>query len=133
MEVSYTNCEPVTEDGDNITSFSTCSLYVDSLRDVSNFERRDFNDCHCEVTFTVPETLRPPWYVYYSLGNYFQNHRRYVASLDLTQLQGESFSRPSGECDPIRFVNGTPIVPCGAIANSWFNGEVLTCSLMPRE
>ena len=135
MEVPYTNCGPLPEDTmDNIPSFSSCSDYVDSLRDISNFERRDLEDCHCRVDFTVPETLRAPWYVYYRLGNYFQNHRRYISSWDLNQLQGDvgSFLSPSSECDPVRTVQletsdnntRTPIVPCGAIANSWFNGEV---------
>lgn len=30
---------------------------------------------------------------------------------------------PSKECEPYRLVGSTPIAPCGAIANSMFNGK----------
>ena len=129
MEVPYTNCEPVLEDEPPIGDYATCSEYVDTLSEINSTMRRDLPDCHCRVNFTVPEALRPPWYVYYRLGNYFQNHRRYLNSWDVNQLQGElgSFRSPSGECDPLETSNGLPIVPCGAIANSWFNGKVTSC------
>ena len=137
MEIPYTNCEPVPEDDSFIRSFQTCSEYLVNISGMSNIQRRDLEDCHCRVNFTVPETLRAPWYVYYGLGNYFQNHRRYVNSWDVSQLRGKrgSFLNPSDDCDPIRTVetaNDTrlPVVPCGLIANSWFNGEHILMSLL---
>ena len=66
--------------------------------------------------------------MYYSLTNYYQNHRRYVKSRDDKQLRGEDVSYSGlthSDCAP--FVgNGTsklPYAPCGAIANSMFNGD----------
>lgn len=65
-------------------------------------------------------------YIYYSLTNYFQNHRRYVKSRDDSQLYGSKSI--SQDCEPFAYktsksANGhsLPIAPCGAIANSLFN------------
>lgn len=67
--------------------------------------------------------------MYYGLTNYYQNHRRYVKSRDDAQLGGKEIT--SGDqlitdCDPYRsYKNDSvniPYAPCGAIANSLFNG-----------
>lgn len=62
-------------------------------------------------------------YLYYGLNNFYQNHRRYVKSRDDYQLLGRLSDNPSSDCDPFRINNNKPIAPCGAIANSLFNGE----------
>lgn len=67
-------------------------------------------------------------YIYYGLTNFYQNHRRYVRSRDDDQLHGDSKSPGSliDDCDPYKTIsiNGTTYgyAPCGAIANSLFNG-----------
>ena len=70
--------------------------------------------------------------MYYSLTNYYQNHRRYVKSRDDNQLLGTSvpFDRLTVDCEPYRGIanssitgGGMPYAPCGAIANSLFNGK----------
>ena len=96
VEIPYTICEPVPSDVPFIRNFQTCSEYLANISALSNIERRDFEDCHCRVNFTVPEELRSPWYMYCGLGNYFQNHRRYVNSWDVKQLRGNrgSFLNP---------------------------------------
>lgn len=38
---------------------------------------------------------------------------------------------PSKECEPYAFHDNKPIAPCGAIANSMFNGEAPSCSVRP--
>jgi hypothetical protein len=61
------------------------------------------------------------------LENFYQNHRRYVKSRNDDQLGGEavSISALNQECEPFDVdVNGNAIAPCGAIANSLFNGIV---------
>ncbi len=130
VKVDYTDCRPVDTDLPEVTRFDTCEDYLDFLENITNFERASRPDCHCKVEVNVPKTLKPPWYVYYSLENYFQNHRRYVNSWDPEQLRGDGFRSPSDDCRPIRnarrFGNDSgsfPVVPCGLIANSWFNGE----------
>ena len=68
--------------------------------------------------------------MYYSLTSYYQNHRRYVKSRDDQQLRGEQvsyWSLSSGDCAPIvgNSTSGLQYAPCGAIANSMFNGDYL--------
>ena len=67
--------------------------------------------------------------MYYGLTNFYQNHRRYVKSRDDRQLLGRLDSAPSSDCEPFATAmdNGTlkPIAPCGAIANSLFNGKMI--------
>ena len=64
-------------------------------------------------------------YFYYRLTNFYQNHRRYVKSLDTSQLQGTAVPAKTigtGTCDPLKLdANGKPYYPCGLIANSVFN------------
>ncbi|KAL0942517.1 lem3 cdc50 family protein [Colletotrichum truncatum] len=82
----------------------------------------------CRIQFNIPEDMGPPVLFYYHLTNFYQNHRRYVASFSDKQLKGEALSASkisSSSCDPLRTetVNGTekPYYPCGLIANSMFN------------
>lgn len=79
----------------------------------------------CIIQFFVPETIKAPIYFYYRLTNFYQNHRRYVKSLDMEQLKGKAQSASQirgGECDPLETnVDGLPYYPCGLIANSMFN------------
>lgn len=78
----------------------------------------------CTVQFDVPVTLDPSVFLYYKLTSYYQNHRRYVKSLDQTQLHGSAVSYSTlkgGDCQPIDVRDGKPVYPCGLIANSVFN------------
>ena len=96
----------------------------------------------CVVQFDVPYDLDHTVLLYYKMTNFFQNHRRYVKSIDMNQLKGEHVSQStisSGDCKPITVnttANPTKIFyPCGLIANSVFNGAscglgMRSCSLM---
>jgi len=78
----------------------------------------------CYVRFDVPIDLEPPVFLYYKLENFFQNHRRYVKSLDTDQLKGKFVSVStlnSGDCKPLASVGDQAYYPCGLIANSMFN------------
>lgn len=79
----------------------------------------------CSIQFTVPHELDPPVFLYYRLTNFYQNHRRYVKSLDTNQLKGDAVSSGSigkSNCDPLRLDSQhRPYYPCGLIANSLFN------------
>jgi hypothetical protein len=88
------------------------------------------------IRFAVPYDLPQSVFLYYKLSNFFQNHRRYVKSLESGQLTGDAKTaddlNSSGNCKPLatRLVNGQalPIYPCGLIANSQFNGSSLSTS-----
>lgn len=79
----------------------------------------------CSLLFPIPNNIGPPVLFYYRLTNFYQNHRRYVKSLDTDQLKGEAVAAStikSGSCDPLRLAeDGRPYYPCGLIANSKFN------------
>lgn len=82
----------------------------------------------CRLRFEIPSDLQAPVFLYYKLTNFFQNHRRYVQSLDVDQLKGEAVSASdlqNGNCRPLGRDEDDPdkaIYPCGLIANSLFNG-----------
>lgn len=80
----------------------------------------------CSLQFNIPDNLKPPVLLYYRLTNFYQNHRRYVKSLDSEQLKGTAVSNDSlGACDPLNTNStGAPIYPCGLIANSFFNDTI---------
>ena len=79
----------------------------------------------CSIQFNIPDNLDPPVLFYYRLTNFYQNHRRYVKSLDTDQLKGQAKPASSirgGSCDPLRLgPDDKPYYPCGLIANSLFN------------
>lgn len=81
------------------------------------------NTSVCSLQFNIPDNLHPPVLLYYRLTNFYQNHRRYVKSLDSDQLKGQAKKNSSlGACNPLDTDdNGKPYWPCGLIANSFFN------------
>lgn len=80
----------------------------------------------CSLYFEIPNDLAPSVFLYYRLTNFYQNHRRYVKSLDLEQLKGKALPNSTingSPCDPLRIDPETKkaYYPCGLIANSVFN------------
>ena len=88
----------------------------------------------CSIQFGIPDNIGPPVLFYYRLTNFYQNHRRYVKSLDSNQLKGDASSNStiySGTCDPLRLnASGFAYYPCGLIANSLFNDTFLSPVLL---
>ena len=87
----------------------------------------------CTIQFTIPNSIGSPVYLYYRLTNFYQNHRRYVKSLDLSQLKGQAVSAStigSSACNPLKLIDGKPIYPCGLIANSIFNDTIPSPTLV---
>ncbi|XP_071533417.1 cell cycle control protein 50A [Panulirus ornatus] len=80
--------------------------------------------CFCKENFTVHESFEKNVYLYYGLDNFYQNHRRYVKSRDDKQLLGKEDITVSNDCAPFaKDSTGKVYAPCGAIANSMFNGK----------
>lgn len=88
----------------------------------------------CTLQFTLPNDIGPPVYLYYRLTNFYQNHRRYVKSLELDQLKGHFVSNgtiSSSACNPLRLgAGGKAYYPCGLIANSIFNDTILSPTIV---
>ncbi|KAF8163087.1 cell cycle control protein [Crassisporium funariophilum] len=87
----------------------------------------------CVIEFELPADLSPSVLFYYKLTNFFQNHRRYVKSLNSNQLKGKFVSPEdleNSDCKPLATMDGKAIYPCGLIANSLFNDTFSTPILL---
>lgn len=80
----------------------------------------------CTINFFLPAEMKPGVFLYYKLTNFYQNHRRYMKSIDTQQLLGHKRTAKQlqdGTCKPLGKdpVTGLGVYPCGLIANSVFN------------
>ncbi|KIL69546.1 hypothetical protein M378DRAFT_97205 [Amanita muscaria Koide BX008] len=78
----------------------------------------------CVIDFDIPADMGPAVFLYYKLTNFYQNHRRYVKSMDANQLKGQNrsaYDLSTSDCKPLGAIGSKPIYPCGLIANSIFN------------
>ncbi|KAI0596330.1 lem3 cdc50 family protein [Biscogniauxia sp. FL1348] len=81
----------------------------------------------CSLIFQIPEDMPAPVLLYYRLENFYQNHRRYVASFYDQQLLGNDVSIDQvkdSSCSPLATQDNKAIYPCGLIANSVFNDTI---------
>ncbi|XP_076974717.1 cell cycle control protein 50C-like isoform X2 [Tamandua tetradactyla] len=86
-----------------------------------NFDK----ECTCSIPFYLPEKMQGNVYMYYKLYGFYQNLHRYIRSRSDSQLLGIDIKNVE-DCAPFeKSHNGTPIVPCGAIANSMFNDTII--------
>ncbi len=145
MSVDYTQCAPsnsiiseanfstcadyvICKSNCNSTEDPVCLAFVNASRmNASSSCQLDLPVCQCKVNIVSSKLLRQDVHVYYSISNYYQNHRRYLNSKDLQQIHG-NFLSSDADCRPLITAttddnSSLPILPCGLIANSWFNGE----------
>ncbi|KAF7704101.1 hypothetical protein HF521_021173 [Silurus meridionalis] len=111
--VTSQNIKVLERDYTGVTDDSSCGKCMDPTK----------KDCVCEVKFSFSELFEGPVFFYYGLSNYYQNYRTYGVSVDPYQLVGDTayFLSPDSNCSPYQNDStGTPIVPCGSIANSMF-------------
>lgn len=139
LRIDYTNCNSTAKS----TLFEIPDKYVHSSFKSSNSSAKPqwkktvdsvrppystgniSNTPICTIQFSIPNDIGPPVFLYYRLSNFYQNHRRYVKSLDTSQLKGNALSNHSidhSSCNPLRTNgHGVAYYPCGLIANSIFN------------
>ncbi|XP_040606567.1 cell cycle control protein 50C isoform X2 [Mesocricetus auratus] len=105
LEINYTNI---------------CANCAQLREDSSNFDK----ECTCSVPFYLLEKMEGNVYMYYKLYGFHQNLYRYVLSRSNSQLLGKDIWDVK-DCSPFQMShNNTPIIPCGAIANSIFNDTI---------
>ncbi|MCJ1373346.1 hypothetical protein MMC20_004574 [Loxospora ochrophaea] len=130
ISIDYTDCNTTAPLSDSLTGFeqipsSKTHSYFKSPVSPGKEPMWRRNTTACFLQFTLPNDIGPPVLFYYQLTNFYQNHRRYVKSLDANQLKGTAVPAStisSGSCDPLRLApDGRPYYPCGLIANSIFN------------
>ncbi|KAM6162763.1 cell cycle control protein 50C-like [Erethizon dorsatum] len=102
--------------------------YTKICADCAQLRENAFNfdkECTCSIPFYLPEKMEGNVYMYYKLYGFYQNLYRYVRSRSNNQLVGEDM-RDVEDCAPFKVSHdGTPIAPCGAIANSMFNDTII--------
>jgi len=80
----------------------------------------------CNVTVRAKRKMNSPIYVYYELENFYQNHERYLSSMDSYQLLGRNKKKGDlSDCAPLKKNGSRVLSPCGLVANSMFN-DVIT-------
>ena len=67
----------------NISQVTTCEQYLCLRANLPNTERVSEVKCTCQMSFILEDDMDTPVFMYYSLHNYFQNHRRCVTKLNL--------------------------------------------------
>ncbi|KAH8099151.1 aminophospholipid transmembrane transporter [Aureococcus anophagefferens] len=68
----------------------------------------------CAVTMKAPEKMAAPIYVYYELGNVYQNHKRYSTSLSHEQLMGSILEKDElSACEPLKTSGDRTLSPAG--------------------
>ena len=93
----------------------------------------------CEITVQIDnDVVAEPIYVYYQIKGFYQNHRRYIQSLSLSQLRDGTIKNSTelSDCSPVLYnkdnyyrtsVTGEPLdpeqpaFPCGLVPRSYFN------------
>ena len=137
LTFDYTDCDSLIAVSDPSTAtFSPLPKFTYRLRsrDANTqpdppqwaFVQNNSTGSQCLIQFSVPHDLDSSVFLYYKLTNFYQNHRRYVKSLDTDQLKGKAVSvskLKNGDCKPLAIMDNKAIYPCGLIANSLFNGE----------
>jgi len=87
------------------------------------------NKTFCNVTLRIEgdETYESPIFIYYVLGEIFQNHRTYVSSFSQAQIEGAELSEAEARrvCKPAGTRDRKVYFPCGLKANSVFNDSIV--------
>lgn len=133
ITLEYTDCEKAGSTQTPLPKYSYDMRSSDSSAKVTSppqwqtkntAESTTNSGVQCVIQFELPADLHPPVFMYYRLTSFYQNHRRYVKSMDSDQLKGKAVSAStlkSGDCKPLAILDDKIVYPCGLIANSMFN------------
>ena len=103
----------------------------------------------CEMSLSIPETMKKPIFIYYQINDLRQNHRFYMDNKSNKQLKGEEVSKEdlekSNECDgalynkdfdfldPDKYPEDDVAFPCGLIAKSFFRDNFTLWQMSGKE
>ena len=111
-------------------------------------EKRRHNE-KCELSLSIPETMKQPIFIYYQINDLRQNHRFYMDNKSNKQLKGEEVSKEdlekSNDCDgalynkdfdfldPDKYPEDDVAFPCGLIAKSFFRDNFTLWQMSGKE
>lgn len=79
----------------------------------------------CTVISQVSDNMPQPSYLYYELTKIWQNHRKYVKSVNALQIRGETDYSAEDKCKPlIKGLDNKILYPCGLQGWSYFNDDI---------
>ena len=102
----------------------------------------------CEMSLSIPETMKKPIFIYYQINDLRQNHRFYMDNKSNKQLKGEEVSKEdlekSNDCDGAlynkdfslnaqRYPEDEVAFPCGLIAKSFFRDNFTLWQMSGKE
>ena len=103
----------------------------------------------CEMSLSIPETMKKPIFIYYQINDLRQNHRFYMDNKSNKQLKGEEVSKEdlekSNDCDgalynkdfdfldPDKYPEDDVAFPCGLIAKSFFRDNFTLWQMSGKE
>ena len=103
----------------------------------------------CEMSLSIPETMKKPIFIYYQINDLRQNHRFYMDNKNNKQLKGEEVSKEdlekSNDCDgalynkdfdfldPDKYPEDDVAFPCGLIAKSFFRDNFTLWQMSGKE
>lgn len=131
--IDYSECSdkaPTVPSSSQMPGDKYTSTFKSSAMDAPFWQRNTTeNTTTCTLTFSIPESMGPPVFMYYRLTNFYQNHRRYVQSMYLDQMKGKAVENKTikgSTCEPLTIDPDTQkaYYPCGLIANSKFNDTI---------
>ena len=111
-------------------------------------KREEYFITNDTITITIEKDMKAPIMVYYELNNFYQNHRRYMKSKSIKQLNGTHFTidemRNSKNCDPFvtnremgvgnnTLENDSLAIPCGLMAKSYFNDRFKEWKIIKKD
>ncbi|KAJ6223414.1 hypothetical protein RDWZM_001959 [Blomia tropicalis] len=88
--------------------------------------------CQCRNILEIDRIIPSPVFLYYRIGRMYQNYMQYSSSIDEMQMIGH-LKGSSDLCGKNLTYgqDGKPILPCGMIANSFFNDTFQLLLLEP--
>ena len=111
-------------------------------------EKRRHNE-KCELSLSIPETMKKPIFIYYQINDLRQNHRFYMENKSNKQLKGEEVSKEdlekNNDCDgalynkdfdfldPDKYPEDDVAFPCGLIAKSFFRDNFTLWQMSGKE
>ena len=111
-------------------------------------EKRRHNE-KCELSLSIPETMKKPIFIYYQINDLRQNHRFYMDNKSDKQLKGEEVSKEdlekSNDCDGAlynkdfdfldseKYPEDEVAFPCGLIAKSFFRDNFTLWQMSGKE
>jgi hypothetical protein len=103
----------------------------------------------CEMSLSIPETMKKPIFIYYQINDLRQNHRFYMDNKSNKQLKGEEVSKEdlekSNDCDGAlynkdfdfldseKYPEDEVAFPCGLIAKSFFRDNFTLWQMSGKE